>query len=102
MNTLSSIISQSSVETTLTHANSNRKKRTVLSIILSFQVHIPRGLAFSTLLYGFCGILCSMPFFLQDKSVYDLDVEAQDNPGNVTMSTAKVPVPLCFNSSGNS
>ena len=63
------------------------------------QVHIPRGLGISTLLFGVCGIMCALPYFLQDPSTYDLD----NKPGASGMSnmtlvrTTSRKVPMCRN-----
>lgn len=34
------------------------------------KIHIPRGLGFSTMLFGVCGILCALPYFIQDRAMF--------------------------------
>ncbi|XP_060594234.1 solute carrier organic anion transporter family member 2B1-like [Ruditapes philippinarum] len=65
------------------------------------KVHIPRGLGISTILYGICGIMCSLPYFIQDHSSYDIDQKPNnlDIQTNITALGGKVP--MCVNDTSN-
>ncbi|XP_055871891.1 solute carrier organic anion transporter family member 2A1-like isoform X3 [Biomphalaria glabrata] len=55
------------------------------------QVHVPRALALSTLLYGVSGLLCTVPFFGTRASLPSPPTEQANT------STSHVAVPLCTN-----
>ncbi|XP_060594364.1 solute carrier organic anion transporter family member 2B1-like, partial [Ruditapes philippinarum] len=65
------------------------------------KVHIPRGLGISTILYGICGIMCSLPYFIQDHSSYEIDQMTNnlDIQTNTTAPGGKVP--MCVNDASN-
>ena len=70
-------------------------------IIIVLQVHIPRGLGISSILYGICGIICTLPYFIQDHSTYDIEQKPNtpDIPNNITAGGGKVP--MCVNGTLN-
>ena len=63
------------------------------------KVHIPRGLGISTILYGVCGVMCSMPFFLQDRSLYALSSSSATENGTFTRRGGQIPMCDTLNSS---
>ncbi|KAL4218353.1 hypothetical protein ACF0H5_023090 [Mactra antiquata] len=70
------------------------------------KVHIPIGLGISMILFGICGVLCALPYFIQDKSKYDLDqtssgIDVLTNMSTSSMSSVSRKVPLCMNTTGN-
>ena len=83
------------------------KKTCLFASITTFggylKVHIPRGLGISTILYGVCGVMCSMPFFLQDRSLYALSSSSSSATENGTFTRRGGQIPMCdtLNSSLN-
>ncbi|XP_053382888.1 solute carrier organic anion transporter family member 2A1-like [Mercenaria mercenaria] len=68
------------------------------------KVHIPRGLGISTVLFGICGMLCALPYFLQDRSTYELEDKPAgiDMPHNLSIvRTMGKKVPMCENETMN-
>ena len=61
------------------------------------KVHIPRGLGISTILYGICGMMCALPFFIQDKSMYNLYSTMPTT--NTTEKIGGQPIPMCMTNS---
>ncbi|XP_052765367.1 solute carrier organic anion transporter family member 2A1-like [Mya arenaria] len=67
------------------------------------KVHIPRGLGFSTILFGVCGLMCALPYFISDKSAYVLSDLQPMQDSNMSLKSAlsrSSKVPLCLNNSG--
>ena len=81
------------------------KKTCLFASITTFggylKVHIPRGLGISTILYGVCGVMCSMPFFLQDRSLYALSSSSATENGTFTRRGSQIPMCDTLNSSLN-
>ena len=44
------------------------------------------------MLFGVCGVLCALPFFLQDRSMYALESSSTDNK---TTPRADRQIPMC-------
>ncbi|KAL4218355.1 hypothetical protein ACF0H5_023092 [Mactra antiquata] len=71
------------------------------------KVHIPIGLGISMILFGICGVLCALPYFIQDKSKYDLDqtssgmVDMLSNITRSSMRSSSRKVPMCTNTTGS-
>ncbi|XP_045183048.2 solute carrier organic anion transporter family member 2A1-like [Mercenaria mercenaria] len=68
------------------------------------KVHIPRGLGISTILFGVCGVMCALPYFMQDHSAYEIE----NKPAGLGMSdnmtvvrTMGRKVPMCGNETLN-
>ncbi|XP_052765230.1 solute carrier organic anion transporter family member 2A1-like [Mya arenaria] len=69
------------------------------------KVHIPRGLGTSTILFGVCGLMCALPYFISDRSTYALSDRQPMQDSNMSVKSvvsSSSMVPLCLNSSGDS